>query len=210
MQIKYIAVLLVFSMFFTIIPSAFAEPTINIRMGQTTFSYGERLFYTIEVSEVTGDAAILHIRDDLGEGSSAIPIEITELTTPVSAPFAFDKEIFSTGKYYIDIEYSGATDTAEFNLIDSGKTVLPFWMKQIAYSWLNDQISSGSLIDAIQKAMGDEKLNPEKEIDKNNLDSIYIPKWVKTITGWWLEEKTTDEDFTNAIQYLIKIDAITI
>jgi hypothetical protein len=39
-------------------PIAFAVPSVQILMDQTTFSYGEKLFYTIEVSEITGDLSI--------------------------------------------------------------------------------------------------------------------------------------------------------
>ena len=41
-------------------PSIFAEPTVNIIMEKTTYSHCERLFYIIEVSEVTGDPANSH------------------------------------------------------------------------------------------------------------------------------------------------------
>ena len=208
MQRKYIASVSVL-VIFIIFPSAFAEPSVHILMNQTIFSYGDKLLYVIEVNEVTGDSAIIHIRDDSGKESSAIPIQISELNTTVSSPFAFDKDVFPTGKYYIDVEYSGSEDTAEFNVIDSGRTVFPFWMKQVAYSWVNDDVSDGALIDAITKAIDADKLGITKNI-KNDLDSIYIPKWMKTAAVWWLEEKISDDDFANAIQYLIKTGAITL
>lgn len=207
MRVKYS--LFVVCLSTIIFPNIFATPSLDILMEQTTFEYGEKLFYTIEVSEITGNSAIIHIRDSSGKGSSAIPIQITELKTSVLSPFPFEKEIFPIGKYYIDIEYSGSKDTAEFNLIDSGNIVLPFWTKQIAYSWINEEVSSGSLIDAIQKSADSSKWKVSNEIDKNNIDSIVIPKWVKTTTLWWLEEKISDDDFANAIQYLIKVGSIT-
>jgi len=203
-----IAIGTVLSLIF-IIPTVFAEPSVSILMEQTTFSYGEKLAYTIKVSEVTGDFAIVHIRDNEGKGSSAIPIQISELSTPVSAPFPFDKEVFPTGKYHIDIEYSGSENTVEFNVVDLGKTVFPFWMKQIVYSWINGEMSSGLLIDAIQKSVDSDKWNAVKGFDKNNLDAIYVPEWMKTTLAWWLDDKISDDDFANAIQYLIKRDIIT-
>lgn len=205
---KIFAGVLALSLIVIVFPSVFAEPSVSILMDQTTFSYGEKLVYTIKVSELTGDFAIIHIRDDVGKGSSAIPIEISELDTQIISPFPFDKEVFPTGKYYIDVEYSGSKDTAEFSVVDLGKTVFPFWIKQIGYSWLNGEISNGALIDSIQKSIDNEKWNVTKEIDKNNFDSIYIPKWVKTTTTWWLEEKISDNDFANAIQYLINKEII--
>ena len=209
MQKKY-TVLILGLIIFAVFPNAFAENMVHIQMEKTTFSYGEKLFYIIEVSEVTGDSAIIHIRDDMGQGSSAIPIQISELKTPILSPFAFDKDVFATGKYYIDIEYAGSKDTVEFNLIDSGKIALPFWMRQVAYGWMNDDISGGALIDAIERTIDSDNWDIVKENNKDYLNSTHVPNWVKTITGWWLEDKITDDDFAKSIQYLIKIKAITI
>ena len=193
-----------------IFSNVYADQSVQITMNQIMYSFGEKLSYIVNVSEVTGESAIIHIRDDLGKESSAIPIEISELETVITSPFPFEKEIFPVGKYYVDIDYSGSRDTVEFNVIDTGKIVLPFWMKQIAYSWLNEQISDGALMDAIQKGTDDDKLGIADKIDRNNLDLIYIPKWVKITTTWWLEDKISDNDLINLIQYLIKVKTIMI
>ena len=55
-------------------------------MDKTTYSYCEKLFYTIKVSEVTGQPAIIHLRDETGKGSSAIPINISDFENPVPYP----------------------------------------------------------------------------------------------------------------------------
>jgi hypothetical protein len=198
-----ILILGIFAIGFFSISSAFAAPSVQILMDQTTFSYGEKLFYTIEVSEVTGDLGIIHIRDESGKGSSAIPLEISQLKTLVPSPYPFEKQIFPEGKYYIDFQYSGAEVTAEFDLIDSGNVVIPFQTKQIAYSWVNNQVSAGILIDSIQKTVEKNAINIPQEIDRERIENIFIPDWVKLVTIWWLEEKISDEVFANAFQYLI-------
>ena len=195
--------LVVFGFLLVGMQMSFAIPTAEIVMQKTTFSYGEKLVYTIQVSEVTGDLAIIHIRDELGKGSSAIPIPITELKTEIPSPYPFEKQIFPEGKYFIDLEYSGASYTAEFDLVDFGNVVIPFQTKQIAYNWLNSQVSGGILIDSIQKTVDKEFINIPYEIDRDHIGEIHIPDWVKIITGWWLEEKLSDETFANAFQYLI-------
>ncbi|MEK0351044.1 MAG: hypothetical protein QQN60_07450, partial [Nitrosopumilus sp.] len=119
MRVTNFALSIILATSFVFLSAAYAEPTINIIMEKTTYSYCERLFYIIEVSEMTEEFAIIHIRDESGKGSSAIPIEITNLQTPVPSLAAFEAEIFPLGKYFIDVEYSGAEFTAEFNLIDS-------------------------------------------------------------------------------------------
>ena len=192
------------------IPNASAAPTIQILMDQTTFIYGEKLVYTIEVSEVTGEPAIIHIRDESGKGSSAIPIEISELKTEIPSPYPFEKQVFPEGKYFIDLQYSGAEYTAEFNLVDSGNIVIPFQTKQIAYGWVNNEVSGGILIDAIQKTVEKDAINIPYIIDRQYLEKIYIPDWVKIITTWWLEEKISDGTFANAFQHLIDEKIITV
>ena len=102
-----------------IVTSSYAEPEISIIMEKTTYTYCERLTYSIEVSEITGSSAIIHIRDAAGGKSSAIPIPIEKLSNPIPSPHPFEKDIFPLGKYFIDVEYLGVETTAEFNLIDS-------------------------------------------------------------------------------------------
>ena len=69
---------------------AYAEPEISIIMEKTTYTYCEKLVYSIKVSEITGDPAIIHIRDGAGGSSSAIPIPIGELLNPIPSLHAFE------------------------------------------------------------------------------------------------------------------------
>jgi len=192
-----------------LVPVAFAEPDVEIILEKTTYTYGEKLFYTIEVSEITGDLAIIHIRDESGKGSSAIPFEISELKTDVPSLYPFEKMVFPEGKYFIDVQYSGAEHTTEFELIDLGNLVIPFQTKQIAYSWLINQVSAGIFIDSINKVVEKEDISIPFEINKDNIATIHIPEWFKFTTGWWLEEKLSDETFANALQNLLDRKIIT-
>jgi hypothetical protein len=179
-------------------------------LDQTTFSYGEKLIYTIEVSEITGDLAIIHIRDESGKGSSAIPIEISNLKTEIKSPFPFEKQVFPEGKYFIDLQYSGGEHTAEFDLVDSGVMVIPYYTKEIASRWVNNEITGGFFIDAIQKTVEKDAINIPYVMDKENFEKIFIPDWIKIIVIWWLEEKISDETFANAFQHLIDKKVITV
>jgi hypothetical protein len=208
--VKIAYIVFVIFIFGLLIPNAFAIPSAQIVMEKTAFSYGEKLSYVIEVSEITGDLAIIHIRDEVGKGSSAIPIEISKLRTEVPSPYPFEKQVFPEGKYFIDLQYSGAEYTAEFNLIDSGNVVIPFQTKQIAYNWVNNQVSSGIFIDSIQKTVEKDAINIPYEIDRDNLGKIYIPEWMKITTVWWLEEKISDETYSNAFQNLVDRQIITV
>lgn len=185
------------------LPDIHAEPSVDITMEKTTYSYCEKLFYTIEVSEITGETAIIHIRDETGKGSSAIPIPITSLQTPVPSLIAFEKEIFPLGKYFIDVEYSGAQVTAEFNLIDSNSICIPELIKPIMANWLSGNISDGFLMDAFEKYVDKKLVDIPIEINENNVYNVTIPEWVKNVGYWWIEEAISDEDLGNTLNYLI-------
>ena len=191
-------------------PSIFAEPTVNIIMEKTTYSYCERLFYIIEVSEVTGDPAIIHIRDEVGKGSSAIPIQISNLQNPIPSLIAFEKEIFQIGKYFVDVEYSGSEFTAEFDLIDSDNICIPQTIKQFLIEWLNEKMSDGYLIDAFQKYVDTKLIEIPFEINEKNIHQITIPDWVKNIAYWWIQGGVSDKEFAEVINYLTHGNIITV
>lgn len=193
-----------------LLPNVYAAPTVEILMDKTTFRYCEKLFYTIQVSEVTGDPAVIHIRDNAGKGSSAIPMPISNLQNPIPSVIPFEAEIFPAGKYFIDVEYSGAKDTAEFDLIDSGNVCIPMMMKQVAFSWIEDKMSDGFFIDAINKFVDKDIISIPDKINEKNLEEIRIPEWVKNTVAWWLQDKISDAEFSQAFQYLINKEIITI
>lgn len=185
-------------------PDIHAEPSVEIIMDKTTYTYCEKLFYTIEVSEITKESAIIHIRDESGKGSSAIPIQITNLQTPVPSLIPFEKEVFPLGKYFIDIDYSGVQVTAEFNLIDSNSICIPELIKPIMANWLSGNISDGFLMDAFEKYVDKKLVNIPIEIDENNVYDITIPDWVKNVGYWWIGDAISDKDLGNTLNYLIE------
>jgi hypothetical protein len=206
--IPYFTVVLIVGI--TVMPNAFAATTVTIQMDKTTYSYGEKLFYEIQVSEVTGEIAVISISDEQGKASSGIPIPISELTTPVPSLYPFEREIFPVGKYFIKVEYSGASDLIEFELIDSGNIVIPFWIKQVAYYWVSEEISDGTFADAIEFLIQNKIIVVHETAKESSSDNTQIPTWVKTNTTWWLEEKISDTDFALGIQYLIKVGIIVV
>ncbi len=192
------------------LPNIYATPTVEILMEKTTYNYCEKLFYTIKVSEVTGDSAILHITDAAGKTSSAIPIPISNLETPIPSVMPFEAEIFPSGKYFLDVEYSGGEDTIEFDLLDSENVCISTVMKQFAFSWISNQISDGFFIDAINKFVDKDIIKIPDKISEKSLENIHIPTWVKNIVTWWLDEKISDGEAAKAIQYLINKEIIVI
>jgi len=205
MILKKSIVLIIFALSIVLfLPEIHAEPSVNIIMDKTTYSYCEKLFYTIEVSEISGEPAIVHIRDETGKGSSAIPIAINNLQNPIPSLVAFEEGIFPLGKYFIDVEYSGAQTTAEFTLVDSNKICIPESIKSIMSNWLSGNISDGFLIETFQTYVDSKLINIPFEIDENNIYDIDIPDWVKNVGYWWIQGSISDEDLGQVVNYLIE------
>ena len=209
MRVRNVILPIILAMSFVFLPAANAESSVSIIMEKTTYSYCERLFYIIEVSEVTGEPAIIHIRDESGKGSSAIPIEITNLQNPIPSLIAFEKDIFPLGKYFVDVEYAGSEFTAEFNLIDSDNICIPESIKQFLIEWLNDRISDGYLMDAFQKYVDIKLIDIPFEINEDNIHKIDIPDWVKNVGYWWVQGIISDKNFAQVINYLIDENIIS-
>lgn len=209
MKLKTIIISLILATSFASLPSVSAESPVAIVMEKTTYSYCERLFYTIEVSEITGNPAIIHIRDESGKGSSAIPIEIARLSNPVPSPFAFEKEVFQLGKYFVDVEYAGSKVTAEFNVVDSNNICMPEVIRQFMIEWLNDKMPDGYLVDAFQKYVDADLISVPFEINDENIGDIHIPDWVKNTAYWWIQGVISDNDFSQMINYIIDKDIIS-
>ena len=211
MKARNVALPIILAISFVVfLPAVHAEPSVTIIMEKTTYSYCEKLFYIIEVSEITGEEAIIHIRDETGKGSSAIPIEIPNLQNPIPSLMAFEEEVFPLGKYFIDVEYSGSEFTAEFNLIDSDNICIPVAIKQFMIEWFNDKIPDGYLMDAFQKYIDTKLMDIPFEINDENILEIDIPDWVKNVGYWWVQGVISDKDLAQVVNYLVEKEIVSV
>ena len=186
-----------------VVASANAEPTVTIIMEKTTYTYCEKLVYSIEVSEITGEHAIIHIRDGAGGKSSAIPIPIEKLSNPIPSLHAFEKDIFPLGKYFIDVEYLGMQTTAEFTLIDSNNMCISEAMQPVVVKWINGEFTDGMLISGFQNIVDKKLIDIPFEFTEKNIDTLHIPEWVKSVGKGWVMGIISDQMFVQNIQYLI-------
>ena len=189
--------------------SVFAESQVSIIMEKTTYTYCERLVYSIEVSEITGEPAIIHIRDGAGGKSSAIPIPIEKLSNSIPSLHAFEKDIFPLGTYFIDVEYLGIQTTAEFNLIDSDNLCISEAMQPVVVRWINGEFTDGMLISGFQNIVDKKLIDVPFEFTERNIDSLHIPEWVKSVGKGWIMGIVSDEMFVKNLQYLIDEKIIT-
>ena len=187
----------------------FAEPQMTATIEKTTYTYCEKLAYTIDVSEITGELAIIHIRDEADKKSSAIPIPIEKLSNPIPSLHAFEKDIFPLGKYFIDIEYSGSTAILEFDLVDSNNLCISEAMQPVVVRWINGEFTDGMLISGFQNIVDKKLIDVPFEITEKNIDKLNIPEWVKSIGKGWVMGIISDQMFVNNLQYLIDEEIIS-
>jgi len=186
-----------------VVVSTYAEPSVTIIMEKTTYTYCEKLVYSIEVSEITGDLAIIHIRDGTGGSSSAIPIPIEKLLNPIPSLHAFEKDIFPLGQYFIDVQYLGIETSAEFNLIDSDNMCISEAMQPVVVKWINEEFTDGMLISGFQNIVDKKLINIPFEFTEKNIGKLNIPEWVKSIGKGWVMGIISDQMFVQNLQYLI-------
>ena len=186
-----------------VLTSVYAEPSVTIIMEKTTYTYCEKLVYSIEVSEITGDPAIIHIRDGAGGKSSAIPIPIEKLSNPIPSLHAFEKDIFPLGTYFIDVKYLGIQTTAEFNLIDSDNMCISEAIQPVVVRWINGEFTDGMLISGFQNIVDEKLIDIPFEFTEKNINSLHIPEWVKSVGKGWVMGIISDQMFVQNIQYLI-------
>ena len=201
-MLQVITLPLLFICILTVIPisiSAQSTPDVKIIMTSEIFHYGEKLDYTIIVSDVTGDDAVIYITDPTGMRSPLYSTPISQEETRVIAPIAFDSIIWSEGKYMLELEYSGASDKADFTIIDDGSIGIPYWINDLAKLWLTPPH-----IPDKEFAKGIAYLIEQKVLDvQESGDELYIPKWFKFTTAWWSSGQITDTTYAHATQYLL-------
>ena len=210
---KNIAILLSLLVIMSGLPlmgQTFAAPVVSIETSQETYHYGDHLSMTINVSEVTGDAATVYIIDTEERKSLLLNPPIFQETTEFPSNFPFDATIWKTGTYMLEIEYSGSKSSVQFSIEDTGEIALPFWIKDLAQMWINEPlVTDKDFARAIEYLIQKEIIKiPYTEPDGETIASI--PDWVKNNAEWWITEKISDTEFTLSLQYLVKKGIITV
>lgn len=186
---------------------AYAFPQISISTGKSSYEYGESLSFTIRVSEITGDIATFEITDQSGQSSTPVYYKISKPVSNITSTFPFYKTTFSPRTYYINIQYSGSNATTSFQIIDTGKVVIPPQFKVVADSWskgeTTNKLFGEHILALIQSGIIKTNNNEENSI-------IFIPSWFKNDARWWSDGYISDDDFGLAIKYLVNSKIIRI
>ena len=171
---------------------------VKIILASEIFHFGDKLDYTIIVSEVTGEDATIYITDSTDIRSLLYTLHILQEETHVVAPIGFDSIIWNEGKYSLELEYSGASHKANYTIIDDGSVGIPYWINDLAKLWLTTQMPDKEYAKAIQYLIEQEIL-----VEPKSHGELYIPQWFRYPTAWWSSDQITDTTYTHAIQFLI-------
>jgi hypothetical protein len=206
---KNIVLIFVFFVFASQVNLASAI-SLSIQTNKSEYQYSDLLSFAIKVSDVTGQTLTLHIRDESGKNSTPIVLQISNVTTTITARESFDPTVYKPGVYYLDAEYSGAKATTSFKIISSDTIVIPSWVKNLGKWWSQDLVTEKDFARGIEYLIK-EKIIVIPESENQGLSNITkIPAWIKINAGWWADNRISDSDFASGIQYLIRNGIIVI
>jgi len=85
------------------------------------------------------------------------------------------------------------------------KSEIMSMFKSKAYSWSNELISTQNFLKEIQPLL-DNKIIILVNFNIDDFDdyNFDVPNWSKKLVGFWFEGKISEEDFTNALKYILQ------
>ena len=92
-------------------------------------------------------------------------------------------------------------------------TQIPDWIKNTAGWWANNEISEIEFLTGIEYLINNNIISISFMpciVNQYSSSTNLIPDWVKNNAGWWAADQIEDSDFINGIEYLIKIQIISI
>lgn len=213
-------------------PAAGAEQeatgqSVTITASKDVYYYGEHLSFTVDAPAYggEGDAAYLYITHENGRTSSPVPIPLAGRLTVSTSPSAFQpppKQYpdapYPTGTYTLRIEHGGASDEATFTLLDSGRIVIPAWIKDTTRLWAADRIGDATYASSIGYLIGNGIIDvgapdggaPDGGGGGDAGGPVAIPAWVKQSAQWWVDGLIGDDAYGAGLQYLLNAGVIVV
>ncbi len=193
---SYITSLEVSQLQYVIPKSGFEVVTIWGFLNETYFSKGVPVTIHITKPDGTIEQRTSRATEDQFQVQFVIDKTMQQGTYLVSATYR-DSE-----SQVVVFDVVSAENAVVFNQTSSD---IPPWIKNDAKKWVKGEISDTDFLLGVQQLIRiGEIIPPAPEYDIEGADPIKVPKWVKTITTWWAEDKVSDVDFKNAMKYLVK------
>ena len=200
--------------YFGTVPIVYGDgETVKITTSKIDYTYGDYLSYQISVSDIIDDLANVYlIIDDKNVNTPLLTdIRILAEVTEITAPYPFDQAIWDYGEYTLEVTYGDAVAKTDFNIIESEKIAMPYWVKDLAKMWVIEEfVTDKDFARAIEYLIQNEIIKiPLSDITTGE-KQVSIPEWVKQNAAWWVDGKISDTEFALSLQYLVKIRIITI
>jgi len=163
-----------------------------------------------DTSNVQGVPVMINITKP--DGSIEQRIARPSADEKFQAQFVIDGET-QVGTYLITASYiTGRTQTVTFDVVSDEKLIsnqtstdATIWIKNDVKKWVEEKISDRDFVLAVQELIRIGVILPPKpEVELENVDIIKIPKWVKLSAEWWIDDKVSDEEFRDAMRFLVK------
>lgn len=123
---------------------------------------------------------------------------------------ASDSIFKTTGNYKIKALYGFPATVTDVNFAldaqneqnTSTNSNIPYWIKNTAKWWSQNQINDDDFMKGIQFLVtsGELKVNASHN---PSIKSDTIPSWIKSSAGWWSSGSISDKEFMSCVQYLI-------
>ena len=192
------------------------DSMISVESDKTSYFSNQDITITVN----SGFDPNLDIKVTITDSDDKVVFSQSVTTDPMFASFQFpapDKE----GTYYVNAvatkfgdDMVTAQNTFDVQILSSGgsleqneneliKAKIPLSVKDKAKYWSQGSIDEVFMA-AIQWLLEREMIvaPPNHEIESSD-SKKKIPKWVKSIALWWSEDKTSDDEFIDSIQWLV-------
>ena len=206
------------------------DQALTITTSKQVYYYGDRLSFTVGAPGYGGEGgsvAYLYIAHENGRTSSPVPIPLTGRQTVSTSPAAFQpppKQYpdlpYPTGLYTLRIEYDGAAAEASFSLQDSGRIVIPSWIKDTTRLWTADKIGDSTYAMSIGYLIANGIIDVGGENGGGSGaggagadgagGGASIPAWVKQSAQWWIDGMIGDGEYGASLQYLLRAGVIVV
>lgn len=170
---------------------------LEVEPDRDSYTYLDRLSFTVRTDAPAGEAAKFWIIDSSGRQSSPIPLAIRGPETVSVAPAPFSPAIYAEDTYTIRVEYAGESAEASFRLVDTGVAAVPPYLTYIIDLWAQGLAGDKALVDALSEAR---VMRAVEEPD--------IPDWYMQTAAWAVEGRIAMDDFAAGLRYLDQIGAI--
>ncbi len=170
---------------------------LEVEPDRDTYTYLDRLSFTVRTEVPGGGQAVFWIIDSSGRQSSPIPLAMTGSETVSTAPAPFSPAIYAEDTYTIRVEHGGRSAEAQFRLVDTGVVAVPPYLSYMIGLWAQGLADDKSFVDAMAEAR---VMRP--------LENPDIPDWCRQTALWALDGLVTMDEFAAGLRYLAEIGAI--